>query len=164
MPVYLESYPDLARPRRAMALSTREAARKAGRILRDSVRSEVPPPAVGKWPGYAAKGRLKSAIVAQEPIKRPRAGDWLVRVGVQWRRKAAVYSRIHEYGGTIRPRKPGGYLVFKLPDGQWIRTKKVRIRRKYYFLAGFRKALPKIQSELGTEFNRWMYIRGMRQQ
>lgn len=144
--------PNLARPRKAFATATRETARQAGRVAKEEIRLQVPPPAGrGKFPGYAATGKLQAAVVAQEPVRRARAGDWEVRVGVQRTRKAAVYARIHNVGGIIRARR-APYLVFRLPDGRWIRTKQVRIRRKLWFTTGWQQAKARLQGQLGRTF------------
>lgn len=154
---------DLRAPRKAMRLATRAAARQAGRTAREAIRKQVPNGAgpVGKWPGYAAKGRLQAAIVAQEPVQigsRSRdGGSWEVRVGVQRTRKAAVYARIHEQGGTIRPVR-AKVLRFVL-HGQVIFAKRVRIRRKRWFLTGWRQAQEDIRATWKVAFRREMGIR-----
>lgn len=146
-----------------MRMATRAAARDAGRTARDAIRKQVPNGAgpVGKWPGYAAKGNLQKAVVAQEPQPiggRSRdAGGWEVRVGVQRTRKAAVYARIHELGGTIRPVRAKA-LRFEL-HGRVIFTQRVRIRRKRWFLTGWRLAQDEIRATWKDSFRREMEIR-----
>ncbi|MFO1038149.1 MAG: phage virion morphogenesis protein [Geminicoccaceae bacterium] len=41
------------------------------------------------------------------------------------------YARVHQFGATITP-KAAPYLVFKLADGSWVRTKKVTIPARPY--------------------------------
>ena len=40
--------------------------------------------------------------------------------------RGVVYARIHEEGGDVEAKR-APYLHFKLPDGQWVRTKRVKI-------------------------------------
>lgn len=154
--VVIRKWINLAKPRRAMVMATRETARQAGRIAKEEIKRQVPPPQVGKWPGYAATGRLKSAIVAQEPVQRARGG-WEVRVGIQHTRKAAVYARIHEVGGVIRPRK-AKVLRFVI-NGQVIFAQRVRIRRKRWFATGWKQAQERIRRDLARHFQREIRIR-----
>lgn len=164
MPLSYRAKPaDLKTPRKAMRLATRAAARDAARTARDAIRKQVPNGSgpVGKWPGYAATGKLQAAVVAQEPVqlgsRSHNAGDWEVRVGIQRTRKAAVYARIHELGGTIRPVRAKA-LRFVL-HGQVIFTQRVRIRRKRWFLTGWRLAQKEIRATWQDTFRREMRIR-----
>ena len=146
-----------------MRLATRAAARDAGRTARDAIRRQVPDGTgpVGRWPGYAATGRLRAAVVAQEPVRlssrTQNAGDWEVRVGVQRTRRAVVYARIHEWGGTIRPVR-AKVLRFVL-HGQVVFAQRVRIRRKRWFLTGWRLAQEEIRATWKDSFRREMRIR-----
>ena len=40
--------------------------------------------------------------------------------------RGVVYARIHEEGGDVEAKR-AAYLHFKLPGGQWVRTKRVKI-------------------------------------
>ncbi len=153
MPVILTKHLDARTPRKAMALASKATAKRSGRIARNSIRKEIPPPkGAGRFPGYAAKGTLRRSVVDANPTNRPRAKDWMVQVGIK-DTKARRYARIHEMGGVIRPKnKP--YLMFKLPNGQWIRTKKVRIKRKRYFVTGWKKAVKHLRKDMPISFKR----------
>lgn len=149
--VNVRKVPDLRKPREAFNTATRESGREAGRILKKHIRAQIPPPkGAGKFPGYAATGKLQDAIVAQEPQRRARGG-WQVRVGVQHTRRAAVYARIHNVGGVILPVK-GKYLVFRNEDGKLIFAKRVRIKRKLYFSTGVKNAMPEVRSVIREKF------------
>ena len=45
------------------------------------------------------------------------------------------YARIQELGGVIKP-KTAEYLHFKTKDGEWVKTKSVKIRAKHYLKKG----------------------------
>lgn len=47
-----------------------------------------------------------------------------------------VYARIQEYGGTITARH-APYLVFQLPNGDWVRTRQVTIPARPYMRPAF---------------------------
>jgi phage gpG-like protein len=46
-----------------------------------------------------------------------------------------VYAKIHEFGGTITPKK-GNFLRFQI-DGQWIMARSVTISKKPYLTPAF---------------------------
>lgn len=133
--------------------ATRAVARSMGQIMRDAIREQIPPNSVNsEWDAYAAKGKLKSYVVASEPEKT--ATGWKVNVYVP--RYKLAYFRVHEEGATIRPK--GRWLVFPYPpsparfttvpgrktflfqdkaSGRWmIATEYVIIRPKRYFAKG----------------------------
>jgi len=170
--------PEIFRPKREIDLRTRALARQAGRILRDEIRKQIPAGSgkVGRWPSCMATGALQSAVVMQEPIKRN--NKWHVRVGIQKRRRAARYARIHEKGGVITPKtKPRmvfvippqcvknapvkkkrggkggggtGNVVIPLKDGSLlIIATHVQIREKRYFEKGWSAGRRRIISEIG---------------
>lgn len=59
----------------------------------------------------------------------------------------AVYSGIHEFGGIIKARnKP--YLVFKLPDGTWRKTKQVVIPKRPYLSPAVEQVFNNFESYL----------------
>ena len=51
------------------------------------------------------------------------------------------YARIHEYGGTIVPKKAKA-LVFKLPNGQWRRVAKVTIPERSFLRSALKESIP----------------------
>lgn len=81
----------------------------------------------------------------------------------------APHARIHEKGGIIRPKKvqrrtkrgkfrkgktrAGRFLHFKI-GGKWIRTKRVRIRRKRYLTIAIRNTRKKIVAGVRTRLKR----------
>lgn len=144
------------RVKKSFALGSRKAANRAGRHIRDSIREQIPPgggrPA-GKFEGYAATGLLRRNVVATEPQARPKAGDWSVTVGVRSGYRTDKYARIHRDGGVIRPKDPGGWLVFKV-KGHWVKVKQVRIRRKNYIADGVREAQKLLPSLIRGELVR----------
>ena len=135
------------------AFATRKAASRGGRVLRDAIREQIPPPrGAGSFPGYAAKGTLRRAIVDTEPVNRPRANDWQVSVLVNESSPARVYAHIHNVGGVIRA-KNAPYLKFKIGN-QWIQVKSVRIRRKNYMAQGVKLARERMKPAIRDAFIR----------
>ena len=135
------------------AFATRKAASRGGRVLRDAIREQIPPPrGAGNFPGYAAKGTLRRAIVDTEPQNRPRANDWQVSVVVNESSPARVYAHIHNVGGVIRA-KNAPYLKFKIGN-QWIQVKSVRIKRKNYMAQGVKLARERMKPAIRDAFIR----------
>ena len=133
------------------AFATRKAASRGGRVLRDAIREQIPPPrGAGNFPGYAAKGTLRRAIVDTEPQNRPRANDWQVSVVVNESSPARVYAHIHNVGGVIRA-KNAPYLKFKIGN-QWIQVQSVRIRRKSYMAQGVKLARERMKPAIRGAF------------
>ena len=145
-----------SRVQKSFALGSRKAASRAGGHIRDAIRDEIPAgggrPA-GNFEGYAATGLLRRNVVATEPQARPRAGDWSVTVLVRSGYASDKYARIHNVGGTIRPKRADGWLTFKV-KGHWVRVKQVRIRRKLYMSDGAKKALPTLPDLIRGEIAR----------
>ena len=148
--------------------ATRAVARSVGQIMRDAIREQIPPDSLNsEWDAYAAKGKLKSYVVASEPEKTPTG--WKVSVYVP--RYRLAYFRVHEEGATIRPK--GRWLVFPYPPspgrfttvpgrktflfqdrstGQWmIATEYVIIRPKRYFAKGVQSGIPLVRANLPKE-------------
>ena len=135
------------------AFATRKAASRGGRVLRDAIREQIPPPrGAGNFPGYAATGTLRRAIVDTEPVNRPRANDWQVSVLVNESSPARVYAHIHNVGGVIRARN-APYLKFKIGN-QWIQVKQVRIKRKNYMANGVKLARERMKPAIRDAFIR----------
>ncbi len=135
------------------AFATRKAASRGGRVLRDAIREQIPPPrGAGNFPGYAAKGALRRAIVDTEPVNRPTARDWQVSVVINESSSARVYAHIHNVGGVIRARN-APYLKFKIGN-QWIQVKQVRIRRKSYMAQGVKLARERMKPAIRDAFIR----------
>lgn len=97
-------------------------------------------------PTALRRGLLKFALlvgreVAQRAPQRTRrlARSFLVPIVVSpttvlLGRGVPIYGAIHEYGGTIVPKRAPA-LVFQV-DGHWVRTQKVKIREKRYARGG----------------------------
>ena len=135
------------------AFATRKAASRGGRVLRDSIREFIPPPAgAGSFPGYAAKGNLRRAIVDTEPVNRPTAREWQVPVLGNESSPARVYAHSHNVGGVIRA-KNAPYLKFKIGN-QWIQVKQVRIKRKNYMAQGVKLARERMKPAIRDAFIR----------
>lgn len=154
---------------------SRKSLNRAGRIMRDAVKDEIPPPkGSGKFPGYKARGTLKNAPVVKGPTKLSNSpGDWQVEI-VMRPNNSKAYQRIHEVGGIIRARN-AKMLVFPKPpdwaprstpipgnkayvfrskrDGKlYVAAKMVRIKRKQYFSTGVKNGYRKI----ARDFPKWM--------
>ena len=136
------------------AFATRKAASRGGRVLRDAIREQIPPPrGAGNFPGYAAKGTLRRAIVDTEPQNRPRANDWQVSVVVNESSPARVYAHIHNVGGVIVPRK-AKILRFIGQDGKVVFAHRVRIKRKNYMAQGVKLARERMKPAIRDAFIR----------
>ena len=148
--------------------ATREIARFTGRVLRDAIRDQIPPGGSNnQWDAYAATGRLKSYVVASEPVKTPTG--WRVTVYVP--RYNLKYWKVHEEGAIIHPK--GRWLVFPKPPegarytsvpgrktflfqdkstGRWmIATEYVIIRPKHYWRDGVREGKAIVKSVVHPE-------------
>ena len=82
-------------------------------------------------PAYLAVKRgpsvLKASLQLQKSITFRVAGDELA-IGTN-----KVYAAIHQFGGTIRPKKPGGRLIFRDAAGQaWGAARQVTIPARPY--------------------------------
>lgn len=127
--------------------------KRAAEHARDEVRDQIPPPrGAGRFPGYAATGRLRGNVVSNDPTRT--SGGWQASVYVKDDAVTNKYARIHNVGGIIVPRtKP--YLVFQI-QGHWVRTKKVIIRPKHYMELGFQRAQRTIGERVRETFNSFL--------
>lgn len=107
-----------------------------GQHFVQAIQSQIPPPkGAGLFPGYAAKGTLKSAVQISQSVQlrdaRGRfASGWRVRI-VMAKNGSQVYQRIHETGGIIRPRR-ARMLVFPKPPA-WAPSTRVPGRKTFVF-------------------------------
>lgn len=134
--------------------AVRDATPAVARYARDQIRARIPPGATesrgmtNRFPGYAATGNLKSAIVAG-PVRV--SGDtYSAAVGLSANVGGfnAMKALVHEYGMVIRA-KNVPYMTFQIM-GKWVRVKRVRIRAKRFFRAGMDEAarrFPEIVAE-----------------
>ena len=149
--------------------SIEEAALGIAQETRNAVRKRIPPGdttsdgMTNPFPGYAATGRVKSSITTGDVVK---GGDtYTCRVGLDPNAGPLEKTKafVHEYGATIKPKR-GPYLVFKVPpngkrensgrsgdrytlgsnarwrDGGWRRVKRVQIKAKHFFRAGWEES------------------------
>jgi phage gpG-like protein len=87
-------------------------------------------------------GRLRESI-RKGPYKQYTPGGY----GEQRVYSNLIYSRVHEYGATIVPKR-GPYLVFRLwqfsdttePTGPWVRARRVEIPARPYLMPAARDA------------------------
>jgi phage virion morphogenesis protein len=78
------------------------------------------------WAPVARPGKiLTDTSRLQRSISSAIAGDTIL-VGSN-----LIYALIHQKGGTIRP-KAGKHLKFRLPDGNWVSAKQVKVKARPY--------------------------------
>jgi hypothetical protein len=132
----------------------RGAVREVGNFARDAIRRSLPPGDDGRFPGYAAKGNLKRAIVAG-PVKGT-PGNPSVTVGLA--SEAGVLTHIkayvHEFGMVIHARRYK-YMTFKI-NGKWVKATQVTVRGKHFFADGWQETA-RIFPELVEQYlrQRW---------
>jgi hypothetical protein len=146
---------NLKDPQRAFLIASRDAAREAGRIIKEEIRSNIPPGGKGRFPGWETgskpeTGSLKTSIVAQAP--RRHGNGWSVHVGVQRTRKAALYAEVHESGRIIRARNVEFMVFTNIFTGELIHRRTVVIKPKHYFADGVRVGATKAALELNSKF------------
>ena len=97
-------------------------------------------------------GNLEGAIYARGFPRSSFADGFEINVGADL--NEAPYARIHELGGVIRPRKAGGYLQFKVRDGNWVKVRAVNMPARPYLEPARDTALkdiaPGFTAELGA--------------
>lgn len=157
---------DLYAERNVARGAVRDSAPAVSRYVRDTIRKRIPPGnsstsgMSNRFPGYAATGRLKSAIVSS-PVQEGPNRVSTIRVGI-----AAGASRldhiklhVHEYGKVIRPRR-ARLLVFRNEAGQLVFARRVRIRAKRFFRSGWDEASRNYVRVLNRELrSRWPNFR-----
>ena len=153
MAQFVTNASEVLRSSKATREQVKEASRIANRRTADQgvkyTRAEIPPPqGAGKFPGYAARGPLRSAVQASGPVEIPGGVKSEIFMAPN---SSEVYQRIHEFGGVIRAKNPSGLLTFKI-GGQWVRVPLVRIRPKHYWRDGWANGVKKF----GGDFNRFL--------
>lgn len=138
--------------------SIRSATPGVAKEVRDLIRERIPPGNSSRqgmtnaFPGYAARGTLKSAIVAGPVRDQGKSFVAKVGLGASVGAKTRMIARVHEYGMVIKARnKP--YMRFQI-GGQWVSIKRVRIRSKRFFRAGMDEAQQRFPEFVGK------YIKG----
>lgn len=138
----------------------REATPAVARYTRDTIRKRVPPGNTStsgmsnRFPGYAATGDLKNAIVAGPVRTRVRAFHAKVGIADHANAFTRTKARVHEYGKVIHARR-APYLHFQV-RGQWVKVKRVRVRAKRFFRAGWDEAQRNFPEILGRHVRqRW---------
>lgn len=118
---------------------SKKAVEEAALYARDKMRERIPPgAATSNFPGYAATGQLKNAIVASQA--RQLGKEYVARVGLSQSAPRILHIKafVHEYGMVIRA-KNGPYLIFQV-QGKWVSVPQVTIRPKHFIAYGWRDA------------------------
>lgn len=113
---------------------------------RDRVTDRIPPGGRGRFPGYAATGRMKTTFGASTPM---RVGNEVrSRMGIiaSARPIDRIKAYVHEYGKVIRARR-APYLVFQV-QGKWVSVKQVTIRPKRFFAEAWAETLRAGRSDI----------------
>jgi len=114
---------------KAIADGPREVERallRGGLIIAEEAQRNV----MGPRPGHlgVVSNRLRTALGAKK------IATLTVKAGFL---RPVVYGPIHEFGGEIHPKKPGGFLRFKGYDGQMVFVKMVRMPARPYMRPAF---------------------------
>ena len=139
--------------RREQSVKTNVAriADKAGILMRDAIKDEIPPNnnGVSSWPGWEAKGTLKSQVVHSKPTlaRTQYTSTVYMRLNSQTRK----YFMAHEEGMTIRAKTNKGMYFFSILHGRVIRRMTVTIKAKHYWANGVEKGKRDIREMLRTE-------------
>jgi phage gpG-like protein len=97
--------------------------------MTEDVRVQAKQNATRGRPGlYRRSGHLADNIRAESVTGRQFGDDASITFGVDL--GTVPYARIHELGGTIKP-KSGGYLHFQI-NGRWIQARQVKIPKRPY--------------------------------
>lgn len=124
---------------------------KAGILMRDAIKDEIPPhnPGVSQWKGWEATGKLKSQVVHSKPeIARTL---YTTRVYMRLNSNTRKYFMTHENGMTIHAKTPRGMRFYSIPHGRVITRHTVVIRPKHYWETGVITGKRKIREMLRTE-------------
>lgn len=110
------------------------ALNKAATIVMAEVQSKhLAGPKMAQGVGSKTKGTLQSrsgALLSSIAVKVERSGKKM-RAYIGTFKRQLKYAAIHEYGGIIKPKEPGGLLRFKIGNA-WILTKQVKIPERSY--------------------------------
>lgn len=122
-----------------------EAAYHAAIKARDRVYDRLPPGIASvqgmtnEFPGYAARGRMKTTFAAYAPTRQGNTARSRMALSQNANRLDRQKAYVHEYGWIIRPRR-AKYLVFKIFD-KWVSVKRAVIREKRYFRSAWAETL-----------------------
>lgn len=128
-----------SRVRVQIGTGSKKAVEEVADYARDRIQMRIPPGASNSnFPGYAATGHLKNAIVASPA--RQLGNEYVARVGLSQSAPQIVHIKayVHEYGMVIHARRVP-YLVFRV-QGQWVSVPSVTIRPKRFISYGWREA------------------------
>jgi hypothetical protein len=109
----------------------RAALPEVGEYAKQAIQRRLPPGDDGRFPGYAAKGNLKSAIVVSKVTGGQNSPTITVGLAKNTSQLNLIKAFVHEYGMTIHARR-FIYMTFKI-KGKWVRAKQVTIRPKHFF-------------------------------
>lgn len=131
----------------------KKAVEEAAAYARDRIQMRIPPGATNSsFPGYAATGQLKNAIVASPA--RQVGKEYVARVGLSQSAPRIVHIKafVHEYGMVIHA-KNGPYLIFQV-QGKWVKVPSVTIRPKRFIAYGWRDARERFSEVLFDKLSR----------
>jgi phage gpG-like protein len=132
----------LPRLQHAKAEMVGEVARNAERYAKANARR-------GR-PGLNCRsGKLEGAIFSRFEVRNQFEDGFEIGVGVDL--DIAPYGRIHEFGGAIRARRPGGWLQFRSASGNWVKVRSVVIPKREYLKPAFETAITDIASTFAAE-------------
>jgi hypothetical protein len=137
----------LRKQEKELRAQTQKDALAAAEIIRDSIRSRIPPNASrSAFPGYAATGSMKDAITVGRVQQQGNTYKASVGTPASTSKKMLTIMGAHEEGATIRPKK-AKVLVFKI-DGKTVFTRKVVIKPKHFFRDGWQEGKAKAADTL----------------
>jgi Tfp pilus assembly protein PilX len=137
----------LRKQEKDLRAQTQKDALAAAEIIRDSIRSRIPPNASrSAFPGYAATGNMKNVITVGRVQQQGNTYTASVGAPANTSKKMLAIMGAHEEGATIKP-KNGKTLVFKI-DGKTIFARKVVIKPKHFFRDGWQEGKAKAADTL----------------
>jgi phage gpG-like protein len=105
----------------------------ATKVMHEVQSKHLAGPKMAQGEGSKTKGTLQmgsGALLGSISVMVSRAGHRMnAHVGTF--KRQLKYARIHEYGGIIKPKEPGGLLRFKIGNA-WISKKQVTIPERSY--------------------------------
>lgn len=124
---------------------------KAGILMRDAIKDEIPPNnnGVSSWPGWEAKGTLKSQVVHSKPTLA--RTQYTSTVYMRLNSNTRKYFMVHEDGMEIHAKTPRGMRFYSIPHGRVITRHVVTIKPKHYWANGVEQGKRKIREMLRTE-------------
>lgn len=143
----------MEKKKRAVHALTERIATKAGDIMREEIKNELPPhnQGVSQWKGWEAKGTLKSQVVHTAATAIPNGHS--VTVYMNLNANTRKYFVAHEDGMTIKAKTSRGMIFYSIPHGRFIRRMTVTIRPKHYWSTGVETGKRKIREMVPKEIS-----------